>query len=63
MKIRHRHFCGRREEELLILHPVHVVLELRQLRRADHAFAPNQKRRTHFEVAVLARVQIEHELD
>ena len=63
MKIRHRHFRRRREEKLAVSEPVHVLLKFRQLRRADHAFAPHQKRRAHFEITVLARVQIEHELD
>ena len=43
MKIRHRHFRRRREEHLVFLQPVHVFLKLRQLRRADHAIAPDQK--------------------
>src|ERR1043166_1678035 len=63
MKIRHRHFRRRRQEKLLFLEPVHVFLEFRQLTGADHRFASNQKRRAHFEIAVLARVEIEHELD
>src|SRR5438045_3883664 len=63
MKICDRHFRRRREKHLLVFQPVHVLFKLRQLRRADHAFAPNQKRRTHFQIAVLARVEIEHELD
>ena len=63
MKICHRHLRGRREEQLVLLQPVHVVLKFRQLRRADHAIAPHEKWRAHFEVAMLARVQIEHEID
>src|SRR5882724_727677 len=63
MKIGYWYLRRRREEELLILQPVHVLLELRQLRCADHAFAPDEKRRTYFEIAVVARVEIKHELD
>ena len=63
MKIRHRHFRRGREEHLVLFQPVHVFLKLRQLRRPDHAIAPHQKRRTHFQVTVLARVQVEHELN
>jgi hypothetical protein len=63
VKIRYRDFRGWREKELLLLEAVHVFLEFRQLGRADHTFAPNQKWRAHFQVAMLVRVQIEHELD
>src|SRR5204862_2643940 len=63
VKICYRHFRGRREEKLLALEPVHVLLELRQLRRPDHTFAPHQKRGAYFEITMLAGVQVEHELD
>ena len=39
-----------------------VVRELRQLRRAEHRLVAHQERRRHLRVAVLARVQVEHEL-
>ena len=63
MKIRHRHLSGRREKKFAILQAVHVLLKFRQLRRADHALAPHQKRRADLLVPVLARVQIEHEIN
>src|SRR6266403_1429780 len=63
MKICHWHFRCRREKELTFLKSVHVGLELRQLRGADHAIPPHQKRRTDLGIAILARMQIEHELD
>src|SRR5436189_5803610 len=56
VKICYRHFRGRREEKLLALEPVHVLLELRQLRRPDHTFAPHQKRGAYFEITMLAGV-------
>ena len=41
---------------------VHVVLELRQLRRAGHRRAIHDDRHPHLLVAVLARVHVEHEV-
>ena len=52
-----------REEKLILLQLVHVGLKLRKLRRADHAITPNYKRRTNLKIPMLARVQVEHELD
>ena len=42
--------------------PELVVLEFRQLRRAEHGVVANEQRRVHFRVAVLVRVQVDHEL-
>ena len=39
-----------------------VVLELRQLRRAEHGRIAHQDRRRHLQIPVLLRVQVEHEL-
>ena len=63
MKIRHRHLRSRRKKELIIFQTVHVGFELRQLRCSNHAITPDQKRRAHLFVTMLARVQIEHEVD
>jgi len=63
VKIRHRHLRSRRKKELIIFQTVHVGFELRQLRRADHAIAPDQKRRTDLNVTMLARMQVDHEID
>ena len=63
MEVRHRHFRRRREEHLVFLQPVHVFLELRQLRCADHAIATNKEWRADFRVAMFTCVQVEHELD
>src|SRR5207245_11551966 len=50
-------------KELIIAQPVHIGVKLWELRCSDHAPAAHQKRRAHFFVTMLARVQIEHELD
>ena len=42
--------------------PELIILELRQLRRAEHHLVAHQDRRAHLGVAVLGRVQVEHEL-
>ena len=42
--------------------PELVVLEFRQLRRAEHGLVAHQQRRVHFRVAVLVGVQVDHEL-
>src|SRR5207248_2791597 len=42
---------------------VDVVFELGQLAGAGHDFAPYQKWRLDFDVTVLARVEVEHEVD
>src|SRR5207245_10504371 len=63
VKICYRHFRSRGEKELIIFQSVHIGFKFWELRCSDHAFAPHQKRRAHFFVTMLARVQIEHELD
>ena len=63
MKIRQLDFRSWRKEKLVFFQAVHVGLELWELRCADHANAPHQKRRTNLDVAMLARVEINHEID
>ena len=63
IKICHWHFGGWREKQLAILQSVHVLFKFWKLRRPNHAIAPDQKWRTDFKVTMLARVQIEHEID
>src|SRR5882724_11402875 len=63
VQVRQWHFGGRHEEKFAVFQAVHVGFELRQLSRADHAITPDQKWRAHFGVAVLARVQVDHEID
>src|SRR5437660_799309 len=46
MKIRQLDFRSWRKEKLVFFQAVHVGLELWELRCADHANAPHQKRRT-----------------
>src|SRR5262249_35137892 len=48
---------------LILLQAIHVGLKLRKLRRADHAIAPNYKWRTNLKIPMLARVQLDHEID
>ena len=57
------HFRCWREEKLILLQAVHVGLKLRKLRRTNHAIAPNYNRRTNLKIPMLARVQIDHEVD
>jgi hypothetical protein len=63
MEICQLNFSGRRKKDLVLLQTVHVRFKLWELRCADHAIAPNQKRRADFKVPVLPRVQIDHEID
>ena len=68
MKICHRHFRRRGQKELIPsgcvrFKPVHVCFKLWQLGCADHAIAPHQKWWADLEISMLARVQIEHELN
>ena len=56
-------FRRRRKKKLVLFQPVHIGLELGQLRCANHAFAPHQKGRADLDVAVLPRMQIDHEID
>src|SRR5438105_10565051 len=68
MKICYRHFRSRCQKKLISagcvwLKSVHIHFKFWQLRRPDHAIAAHQKWWTDLEIPVLARVQIEHELD
>ena len=62
-QVGHRHFGRGNGEERIVAEGVHVLLELRQLPRADHRVAVDEERREHFRVTVLARVQVEQEID
>ena len=61
VQVRDRHFGRRDEKEVLVLHGVRVVLELRQLTSARHARAIHEVGRPDLLVAVLARVHV-HEI-
>ena len=63
MQIGDRHFGGRGQEKRVVLQAVHVCFELGQLRGADHALAPDEKRRADFLVTVRPRVQIEQKIE
>jgi hypothetical protein len=63
VNVRHRHLRGGRQVHFFIAQPVHVLFELRQLARADHGIAVDEKRRKDFRVTVLARVQVEQEIN
>src|SRR5258708_7665922 len=63
VQIRHRHFGGGDEEEIVRGGLVGVLFEFRELPGADHAVAAHQEWRLHFDIPMLARVQIEHEVD
>src|SRR5260370_30869088 len=63
MEVCQGHFGRRHEEKFAVFQAVHIGLKLRQLSRANHAIAPDEKRRTDFGVAVLAGVQVEHKID
>src|SRR5262249_33333612 len=63
MEVRQLNFSRRRKKDLVLLQTVHVRFKLRELRSAEHAITPNQKRRTDFGVTMLARMQIDHEID
>src|SRR5690349_5668718 len=63
MQIGHGHFGGRNEKQIVRRRLVRVFFEFRQLARADHAVAANEERRLDLDVAVLAGVQVEHEVD
>src|SRR6266446_1284618 len=63
VEVRQWHFGGRHEEKFAVFQAVHVGFKFRQLSRADHAITPDQKRRADFGVAVLAGVQVDHEID
>ncbi len=58
-----RHFGGGREPEIVILDLEQILLELGKLAGAEQAGGVDQERRQHLGVAVLARVDIQHEVD
>ena len=57
------HFRCRGKEKLILFQAVHVSFKLRKLRCADHAIASHQEWWTNLEVAMLARMQVDHEID
>ena len=63
-RCRSRYSSAWRVEILARSRSVHelVVFEFRQLRGAEHHLVAHQQRRRHLRVAMLARVQVEHEL-
>ena len=64
MEIRQRHFGRRNQEQIPVARdPEQILFELRQVARARQRRAIHHERRLDFAVAVLARVQIEHEID
>src|SRR4029077_21277949 len=63
MEICQLDFPSRRKKDLVLLQTLHVRFKLWELRCADHAIAPNQKRRADFDVSMLPCVQIDHEID
>ena len=63
MEICELDFRSRRKEKLILFQTIHVGFELRELRCADHAIAPDQKRRTNLDITMLTRVQVDHEID
>ena len=54
---------GRSEVKFVALTAVELLFELRQLTGADEGVAPDDERRADFRVAMLTRVQVEHEVD
>ena len=62
IQVRHRHFGGGNEEEILIADRVHVVLELRELGRARHRGAIHDDRDPDFFIPVLAHVDVDEEV-
>ena len=63
MQIGDGHFRRRHEKEIVADDAIDVVFEFGQLPGAGHDFAPYQKWRLDFDVTVLARVEVEHEVD
>src|SRR5215213_7532440 len=64
MDVRQRYFRGWNEKQIPITaDPEKLCLEFWQLARRLQRFAVDEKRRDHLEVAVLACVQIEHQID
>ncbi len=60
-QIGHRHFGGR-DQPVAVARAEQVLAEFRQLIGAEHRGIAHQNRRVDLEIAVLAGVQIEHEL-
>src|SRR5216117_3144678 len=63
MQVRDGHLGGRNEEQIVGRRPVGLLLELRDVARPLHRLALYQERWLHLDVAVLAGVQVEHEVD
>ena len=64
MQVRQRHFRGRNQVQVPVARDLEqVLLELRQVAGAAQRLGVDEKRRLDLEVAVLARVQVEHEVD
>ena len=64
MEVRQRHLCGRHQVQVPLPRDLEEIrLELRQVARARQRGGIHQERRLHLGVAVLARVQREHEVD
>ena len=64
MQVRQRHFGGRDQIQIPVAGDLEqVLLELRQVARAAQRVGVDEERRLDFAIAVLARVQIEHEVD
>ena len=64
VQVRERHFRRRDEVEIPVARNLEEVgLELRQVPGAEERRRVHQERRVHLDVAVLPRVQVEHEID
>ena len=64
VQVRERHLCGRHEVEVPVAGDFEQVrFELRQVARAGERRRVHEERGLDFTVAVLARVQVEHEVD
>src|SRR4029079_16714288 len=63
MEVRYRHLRGRRKIQLVAFAAVKLLLEFRQLRRPLQRLGPHEKGPRNLGVTVLARLQIEQEID
>src|SRR3954470_21047683 len=63
IEIRDRHLGGGNEEEILALHRVGIVLELRELTGTRHRGAIHNDGRPHLLVPMLAGVRVDEEVD
>jgi hypothetical protein len=61
--VRDRHLCGGIQEQVVLADVVHVRFQLGQLPGAVQRGAPDDVRRRHLGVAVVAHVEVEHERD